>query len=113
MTAWRIESEREMLVTDAVRIIINNLPLRESEAQETECRGCGCMNISVLVSVLRTPASLIRVVSKFVRVIVIDCISEGTDSPNWQLHMSTGRGGWIEKNEKGSCRQVFAIKTFP
>jgi hypothetical protein len=46
------------------------------------------MNITVLISVLHTPASLIRVVPKIVRVIVIDCISEGADSRNWQLQMS-------------------------
>jgi hypothetical protein len=69
------------------------------------------MSISVLVSVLRTLVSLIRVVSKIVRVIVIDCMSEGTDSPNWQLHMSTGRGGRIRTDEKEICRQVLAIKT--
>jgi hypothetical protein len=46
------------------------------------------MSITVLISVLHTPAGLIRVVPKIVRVIVIDCISEGTVSRNWQLQMS-------------------------
>ena len=46
------------------------------------------MSITILISVLHTPAGLIRVVPKIVRVIVIDCISEGTDSRNWQLQMS-------------------------
>jgi hypothetical protein len=56
------------------------------------------MSISVLISVLHTPAGLIRVVPKIVRVIVIDCLSEGTDSRNWQLQMPAGdEDGYTEK----------------
>jgi len=63
------------------------------------------MSIGVLISVLHTPAGLIRVVLKIVRVIVIDCISEGTDSRNWQLQMSAiGENGFTKMRQKAADR---------
>ena len=63
------------------------------------------MSVSVLISVFHTPAGLIRVVPKIVRVIVIDCISEGTDSRNWQLQMSAvGENGFRKMRQKAADR---------
>lgn len=68
------------------------------------------MSISVLISVLHTPAGLIRVVPKNVSAIVIDCISEGTDSRNWQLHMSTGDEDIYRKMRKKTADRFWTLK---
>jgi hypothetical protein len=63
------------------------------------------MSISVLISALHTPAGLIRVVPKIVRVIVIDCVSEWTDIRNWQLQMSAvDENGFRKMKQKAADR---------
>jgi hypothetical protein len=68
------------------------------------------MSISVLISVPHTPAGLIRVVPNIVRVIVIDCISEGTDSRNWQLQMPGGDEDGYKKMRQKSADKFWTLK---